>query len=241
MTSDTTKAINEPSLAQIQLEFALGDKRVHLKDLTEQELAVFLTQKLLQVELRELRGFTPLTDALERHGDVPISVGGEVEPLFVGFPADMTPTLRTQAIRVCRGVCSQTITYKRMESGEETSDYQVAKTWGMGAYITRGEERILVMLRPSTHARATDNLVVVDYGYTKVLHAYRFEIQTILATQLPPQKFSAFLGKAAPEIARDLMWEIRTIHARTLSDLAGQAEWMRKSLSKWERISDSIG
>lgn len=243
MTSDKTKTA-APSSARIQLAYACGEHRVNLKELTEDELSKFLFEKLGEVELRELRGFTPIWDLLSQDGDEPIRVADTCEllraSLFADSQLDETFSLRTQAVKVCRGVCFQRLTFKRHESGEETTDRDIARTWGKGVYVHSGVERILVLARLPNHSRAYENLVSLDYRFAKFPHERRYLIHSVTATSLSEENFCSFFGKDAPDIARDLLWELRTVHSRTLDELVNQTEKMRDKVNAWNKLGKKI-
>ena len=243
MASDKTGNIAH-SHAQTELNLVLGERRVQLAELRPEELSEFLFEQLRQVELRGLRGFAPLCDVLARGDDEgSIRVANTCE-LYRTSPVANPQlgesfSLRTQSVKVCRGVCFQKLTYKRLESDEETEDYNVAKGWGGDAYMT-GTERILVLIRPANHSGADENLVALDYRFAKAPYERRHLITSVMATSLSKESFCPFFGEKAPEIARDIIWELRSIHSRTLDQLVSQTDRMREKISRWERISYSV-
>lgn len=242
MTSDKTKAA--PSSARIQLAYACGEHRVDLGELTEDELSKFLFERLCEVELRELRGFMPIRDLLSQDGDDPMRVADTCKllraSLFADSQLDEAFSLDAQATRVCRGVCFQKLTFRQHESKKETTDRAIAQEWGKGGYVYSGVERILILARLPNHSRAYQNLVSLDYRFTKVPHERRFLIHAVAATSLSAESFCSFFGKEAPDIARDLLWELRAVHSRTLDELVHQAEEMRRKVDAWNQLGKRI-
>lgn len=243
MTSDKTAVDTTPSSAQKHLEYALGKHRVALADLRPEEFDTFLEDHLHAVLVRELRGFVPLRDVISIRGKDPMTVAETAD--FYLHRLDEHSVLEfvdlsTQAVKVCRGVCSQTLLYQRTESNEVTTIWAVAHSWGKGAYLQSGSQRILVLARPSKNCEAEQNLFAVDYQFAKVPHERRHFINRVDATQIPVRKFRDYFGEEAPEIARDLIWELQSLHHVTLHALESQTQRMREELARWERLSDSI-
>ncbi len=237
MTSDSTGN----TLAYNNLQFALGKKRVKLSELHPAELAAELNLLLLDVRLKELRGFAPVRDLLTRKGERPRNVSNVPHLQLHGFLVDDWLTLSTQAIVVHDGVLSQKLTYKRNETGEETTDFKLALSWGSGVYVSKREERIFVLTRPSNHAYATESFAVLDYESTKVPNENMHVVETIIATSITTASFCSFFGEKAPEIARQLIRAMRSIHLQTLNELLRQTENMRTRMVRWEHASNCIG
>lgn len=249
MTSETTEVVSA-SPAQTNLEYALGEHRVHLTDLSPEEFTRLLRVRLGSASLDELRGFSRLRDVVSSRGDDPIGVTNYTAFMLLRredqtsdeeFASDVERiNLNVQAVKVCREVCFQSITYSRLESGESTTSAQVAREWGRDAYISAGLERVLVLIRPTKHSYLDQNLIEVEYGYRKVLHERRYSIDTVTAVRVPINSFRDHFANKAPQVARDLIWEIRSLHIRTLDELKTQANRMSMQTDAWNRLAESI-
>ena len=247
MTSDKTET---QVLARRHLEYATGKHRVSLADLSPKYFDGFLEENIRNVDIRGLRCFAPLRSVLARpiRGDEPIDVAKTARFLLnsLSETSDVesvnyeTINLNTQTVKVSRGVFLQALVYRRTESDESTTEWKVAQGWGRGAYLDSGTERILILARPSKTCFVEENLFAVDYHFAKVRHQNQYLIHTVNATKIPIPKFRDYFGTKAPDIARDLIWELGSLYSQTLSDLKSKTERMRSESIKWQRLSDSI-
>lgn len=207
---------------------------------------------LNEVDLRELRGFKPLRDLLVFQ---PGSSGGvhfhtlDVETLRLsekvsfkatGFDGDSPVDLETHTMSVCRGYVSGMNVFKRIESGEETSDLKTAHLWGRSAYHYGGAREVLALRRPRNHSCASDNLVVVSYGYQKVLLEDEHAITSLSVRPLSVAEFRDHFRSDYPRVAAELIWELRSAHSITADQLIYQAESFRAKAGYFARLSDAI-
>lgn len=244
MTSDKAQ-----SNARRELDLFFGERRVSLKRLKPKEFDSFLSRVLRDIDLRELRGFKPLEDQLSHRRDHN-SVNGMDPTDDVSVPlrtqvvekkSQRQPFgLNTHVVSAHRGVISQTLHYRRNESGEETTDWKVARSWKNGGYTFRLEGSILVLRRPSDHSRADENLFLVRYVAEKVPLEHRMEVASIEVIPVPISRFRMQFGSKYSSVAQDLIWELRSIASRTLDALRGKAEAFRPIVAKLDLIGGAI-
>jgi len=234
----------------VALEYALGKKRVSIGELTPREFDDFLLTVLQNVDLRELRGFKPLKDLLSRRPGSFVC-GQRQNPLetveitastrFQGVPpGDGQFELTSQVVSVTRGAINQIVTYRRYESGEETTDWKIADTWKDGKGVRKVEENILVIRRPGNHTLADDNLFAVWYDFFKVPHENRMTIGQIKVLPVTLPKFREFFGDLYPRIAQNLIWELANLSRTTLETLQNQAVRYLAQVTNLERLADAV-
>lgn len=247
MTSD------KPSRSQASelLDYALGEKRVALKELSPQEFDQLLNHTLGEVDLRELRGFQRLEKLLERSPGSWV-FGQRTNPLDVVRmssdtkvqevnPDDQPVNLKTHMVRVSRGSIEQHTFFRRHESGEVSDDRKVIENWGVnGGYPWRVGETILVLRRPNNHSTAHFNLFLVKYVYEKVLHQDQMSIATIEVVMVPVEMFRTIFAENYATVGVYLIWELKNLANQTLHDLEHQVGYFRRSVEKLERLSNSI-
>lgn len=241
MTSATAnRGKTKESRAFRHLQFATGGKRVALGELHPDELRALLRKELDRLDMKELRGFRELKETLSRRGDEPLKVSDA--PFFVCHGSPKEPfTLKSHTILVCRGVLSEKLTYRQHETGAETDDWKTAHEWGRSGYLYRGQESLLLMRRLPDYWEANDLLMFVMYNYIKVPNKKEYVINEISARPIPIPFFCKHFGKKAPEVARDLLWELSSIYRLTAEDMENKARLIRQSSLKRERLADSIG
>ncbi len=237
-----TEARARKSVARKKLDFALGDARISLARLFFREFDDLLRGIFKELDLGELRGFKPLRDLLARHPGS-FTVGQRMDPtenVKMGSSGEMKGYLEedfslhnTHVVRVCRGVLDQAITYRRHESGEETTSRVIAASWGRDAYIQKVEEVILVLRRNGA-------LYNVRYSYEKIPHKDEMIIGFVEAKSLILENFRQFFGDRYPTVARDLIWELKSLANLTARELEGKAQWWQRSAIMLERISGAI-
>jgi hypothetical protein len=240
----------KPTAAKRSLDFALGEKRVRLDQLSAREFDEFLHKVMEDVDLRELRGFKPLGKFLEQHSNErnpdPLDIANlDLDPAVVldvlGFDAsDEGVDLNTHVLSAKRGLRKLDFTFKRNESGEETGSREVATSWGRSAYIFEMRAETMVLRRPRNHSYSDENLLVVAYETQKVLLEPRHLVKRIKVTRIPTNGFRKFFGADYAREAVGLIWELATIHDRTLSELESQAKRYRDKHTKLRRLSDAI-
>jgi len=239
---------SESTLARQLLDFALGEKRISLGDLSSDEFDKLLRQTLNGVDLRELRGFVPLKDFLTwreegvSHGRYNIGhlePATDLVPRLVGY--EEQPSLEIHVLQVMRGMYTLTRSFKRDESGEETDDIKVAETWRRTGYLNKAGFEIVVLRRPRNHSYGDENLATVAFTCEKVIHEDRFRVTEVVVERLPVELFRERYGAKYPEAATDLIWELRDACSRTHRQLLSQAESFGTRLEKLERLAGAIG
>ena len=65
-------------------------------------------------------------------------------------------------------------------------------------------------------------------------------VKTVAVERISIESFRTHFGKNYPTVGMYLVWEIRDLSSRTLSDLLAKADSFRQSLEKLERLSGSI-
>jgi len=243
MTSDTTEKSNRMSAERQKLDLVLSSHRVNLSRFTPGELQDLLQHWLYQVDPRELRGFTELQQTISRRGEPPFSISLSVAPdaeIVLSSEFNGPLDLKTHTMTAYRGALSSVYTYGRHESDEETTDWQVASSWGEEAYLVLGKETTLLFRRQPNHSRGDENLILVNCHFQKVPHEDNWLVQRIVAEQISIGSFSERFGAAAPKIAVSLIWAIRDIVSRTHKELVSTADTMKRRLDEWEGIAKAI-
>ncbi len=246
MTSDTVSM----SDARVQLNFALGKTRISLGALTAGEFDELLREILSGIDLRELRGFQPLGSLLSRSPGSWIT-GARQDPtevvkvslkvgVFFKGPVDKKCDLKTHFMSAHRGTVGTEITWKRYEVDQETTDREVAYSWGNSAYVHRVKESLLLIRRPNDHTKADDNLFRVTSFQQKVPHEDEMSVHQIEIEYIPLLNFRETFGNRYPSVTQYLIWELRDLSYRTAETLKGQMERFQQQLSILERLSGSI-
>lgn len=241
--------------AQMMLEISLGEKRVSLGDLHEDDANNFLTQTLEQADLRGLRGFKPLRDLLTFRPGSFLFGGAEPHTLDVNV-LDLSPEvlfevraltseavfidLDSHFIKVCRGYTNLATTYKRHETNEKTSDWSTAHSWGVSAYNFKGSGAVLAIKRPRNHTGAHQNLFSINFCYEKVPLERKHTITKIEVISISIDDMRKFFGPSYSRIAVEFIWELRDIHSRTESELESQLNEIRRKVAYFERRSSSL-
>jgi hypothetical protein len=240
--------------AQVHLDFALGKSRVRLGNLSGKEFDDFLKAALEGINLRELRGFRPLGELLAfRPGSIVIGRRREhtleVEVLdlpkkvsfeAIGFEECSPVDIETHIMKVCRGLTIREAVYKRNETGEETVDEKVADSWGELAYHLRGVRQFFAIRRPRNHSYAHENLVLVSFSYEKVSLENRHVITNVRVERLLLKDFRRRFGTRYPQVATELIWEMRDAHSITADQLEEQAKHFRKETVRFDRLADAV-
>ncbi len=242
-----------PSSARGLLDYVLGKKMVRFGELSSEEGEELLRDVLREVDLRELRGFRPLKEFLTfspgsfTTGPQPhtldievLQLSDSVELTTSDFSSDAAVAMDTHLLSICRGWVRGQAIYRRHESDLETSDWHEAHSWGRSAYRHRGEGEILSLRRPRNHTGADDNLLVVRFWYEKVPQKQEYLISKIEAMPLPIGAFMEYFGEIHSRIAVEMIWELRTAYARTVSELESRATYFRREAGKFERFSEAL-
>lgn len=243
MTSDTAKKGAQQSEARKLLDLVTSDHQVNLSGFTPQELNEFLQCWLNKLDPRELRGFTELKKTLCDGGQQPFSAASTVVDdveivLSSGFDGPFN--LKTHTMRAYRGAVAINSTWRRHESTDETTDRDVASSWGRQGYVYRQEETIFLLRRQRNHSYGDKNLILATCHHQKVPRKDHYLIHKIVAEQVLTDSFSERFGKKAPDIAVMLIWSLRDIVSRTHSALVSTADAMKRSLNEWEQIAKVI-
>jgi hypothetical protein len=229
-----------PSKAARNLEFAQGKTRVPLSELSSKELDQLVSDQL-KMDTKHLHGFQELRDALRSRGDYLVEV---VPGAFIqgkGFHSEDTFGFKSHVIRVCRGALTYEPVFKRLETGEETTDHSVYIEWGQAGYVHRYTQSLLFMRRlEDKFARRDDILVHVEYECKKVIGQKRYDISAVSVCGVPVMGFSKHFGKKAPDVARDLIWELSTIYRQSVQAMENKVLVLAEELRKRERLAESI-
>ncbi len=244
------------SIARQQLAYALGENRIRLSELRPKEFDELLHNTLREIDLRELRGFQPLKDLISRSPGSQVFGPGaprrdpcetvrviEAAVLSVPFPfsGEQPVSLSSHMIQVSRGAVNWGTTWRRHESGEETTDRQTAHEWGRGCYVHAEHRTILTLRRPPNGGSAADqNLFEVWYRYVKVLYQDEMAVVEVRVTRVPLEGLRSRYQECYPEIGRNLIWEMNILAERTLGDLKFQVERFAETIAKIHRLAESI-
>ncbi|MFA5000961.1 MAG: hypothetical protein WC531_01895 [Candidatus Paceibacterota bacterium] len=208
-----------------------------------------MVETLDEIDLRKLRGFKPLRELLAFHdnchgiftgGLENLSMGEGVTFEAAGFGEDSSVNLDTHVIMACRGMKPQTSVYRRLKTGEKTSDIEIASSWGEQAYLYHGSYFLLLLRRPRNHSSARENLVKALFGYEKVSLERRHLIVWLKVESLPVSEFRRFFGINYPGMAKELIWELQSAQSRTADELKFEAQQAEKVAAKLERLAGAI-
>lgn len=224
-------------------------RRVSLSELTPEEYGLVLKSCLDKVNLRELRGFKPLRSNITWR------------PGSVLYGAPRIHTLVTEVMDVAEDVLLEVedvedfdlsshslkltsvdsvVVYRRHESSDETTSWEVANGWGAQAYPFRGQFSLLVLRRPRDHSDAVSNLISVMCFFKKISHRHVYEIKQINTLRIGVNDFFSHFGANAPTVLRGLVNGIRAAYRETHEALKGLTEATGRDLETWERLADSI-
>ncbi len=250
MTSDKA----DRSAARTQLDFSIGKSRTSLKGLRKSEFDELLREVLHELDLRELRGFKSLREFLLSRSPTNV-LSGPSNPLRVtainttltlqGLSIELLPgrcpTYESHVVEICRGDVWQEVTYRRHETGEETTDWSVASGWGpRNGYVMRVRCSTLVLRRPNDHTGAEENLFVVDYTLKKIPHKDEYELVQAAISPIPLDMFREYFRGNYSKVAQYMIWEARTLASRTLEELRSQARAFEPNVDRLKRIGDAI-
>jgi hypothetical protein len=233
-----------------RLQYILGEHRVSLNDLTELEFQTLLKKVNSVVNLRELRGFRSLKETLSRSPGS-FLFGSRQDPMewvrvnplaeiFQPTSEEHQFTLDTHVVKVSRGLLNQVVTYKRYESGEETTDWDVVRSWGQDCYVLKSFEDMLVVRRPRNHRGIDTNLFYVSYECVKVPHKDEMVIDIVRVKPVPVDNFRDFFGARYSRVARDMIWEFASWARQTSTDLKSRYEGFQNTVQFLDRVSESI-
>jgi hypothetical protein len=244
MTSEIGKTKSGVSKAMWNLKYALGKERIPLGSLRVRELELLLEEQIDHYDLRELHGFRELKDVLEikNGGDITMLVASYTSIISGprGFGEKFHLDFKSHVIKVSRGLLFRKQIFRQYESSEMTEDYEVFRKWGKSGYLCSGTESVLLLRRLPERVYEEPVLMEAIYEYGKVPNDDTYLISKVWATPIPFSNFCKYFGKKAPEIARDLLWELASFYNLTAQDLQSKANIMRvKSLLK-QRLSNSI-
>lgn len=239
MSSDRVRAPEGASEERQLLAHAFEPKRMRFSRLPDREFDALLATLLRSIVLRELRGFQPLEVFLRERGKEFGPLPDDLELLTSGF-AEFEPRMKTQVQGICREVTAYEQVFGRHETDEETTDWKVQNEWGEGSYVKRGWVKDLLVMRPPNYSHAYDNLVEVEYRYTKVPTKNQFTINHVHLRHVHPELFREYFGYHACHIVQYMIWEISSIYSRTQNELASKATYMQQQHEFWERLSSCI-
>ncbi|MBP6943246.1 MAG: hypothetical protein KBB55_04370 [Candidatus Buchananbacteria bacterium] len=235
------------SKAQQDLDFALGNSRVSLKDLSATEFDELLQTRLGEVHLQEIRGFTQLREMLPFRSDGIFSHGIKKIDLQItttfeamGFGTEFSVDLGTQVLEL-HGTMSGEVTFKRLETGEESSDQEVIHSWGHnGGYVCRGRGYRLAVCRPNKYSRASEGLIAVHFEIEKVPHKSEHVFTAIRVEYVELKKFRDYFGDNYARTANNIFQQVAAMHYRTAKELESQLKHMQGLEGKFQRLSDSL-
>lgn len=244
MTSDMAKQ----SVAQENLEFALGERRVSLSQLTGDEFDRFLVDAFRDVDLHHLRGFQPLKDIVTKSPGSfvpgkrqnPLETVVLTERTLFGSDWEKVIGMDSQVAQVSNGPTRYSVVWRRSESGEETDDPVVASGWGHEAMIRSLDEAILVLHRQPNYSRISQNLYEVRTQTKKVPHKDMMEIVQIDVNRVRISEFRKHFGSKYPKVAQGLIWQVSSIMYQTVEGLKVTLDACRNNAGRFNRIVDSI-
>lgn len=228
----SVKRQNAESAAMKQLKIALGERGVDFTELKYKEFVGVATDALRKVNLRELRGFTPLRKVL------PFPIKSDDSNVIK--VNDHNFDLNTHSVQVSRDLLSYTEVWRNVESGEQTSDKDVSRSWGRYALFVNGEAHTIVLRRPRNHTSADGNLFLVHFFYEKVAGRDESVITSVEIEQLLLKDFKKVFGDDYAKVFAHITKSIESIYYRTCQALDGQAIRMRDEYERFKRFSESI-
>lgn len=262
-------SVRKKSQAQQNLEYALGEEKTKFSDLFPSEQYDLLDSALQGVDLRELRGFKPLRELLVFRPssfiygrEAPHTLDVEILELREGtdfsngfisvseklVEVESDLSLNTHAIILSPHWLRNNVTFKQCETGNETTDYDVASSWGQSAYHYSGTAEVLVLRRPRNHTCASQNLFVIKFWYEKVPFERNhliMRLEVVMGSfdqsrqRLGPMLHQHF-GSMYAKVVVQLVCELCVAYTRTLDDLARQSRLLRGKAAELNRLSGAI-
>ena len=216
--------------------------RVALSELGPDELTALLVNEVEPADFGRLLGFSELGQALSSSGFENTKVSDNAEFECNGFSYKLPLTLKSQVAQVSRDLLSRSLTFKRYESDETTSDESLASTWGKTGYLQSGTASILFLRRIEEYWLDRESIVVkVNYNFIKIPNKAEYAIHTVTAEMIPLSKFCDYFRAEAPSLAVDLLWQLSGLYQKTADHMEGVAKQMREKSNVKTYLSLRIG
>lgn len=242
MTSDKAKI--QPTTARMELDIALGKRRVDLSALSDEELSSFLHEWLDKVDLRELRGFKSLHRSLEGGRlTFPLSSREFNMNFAEGVSIDGASPDSDHFLDLSRwDAVFYDNRYRKFETGEETEDHDLGEQWVLTrqGFVQKTARRYLLLRRPRGHDYGSRCLYELSYIAEKVPEERRYLIARASVKNITPEMFREHFGMNASQILQVLLSELCGAHSRTVTALEEKISFMRKGLGEWERLASVV-
>jgi len=241
----TDKEKPKKSRAADLLEFAVGNRRVHLSKLSKEELTELLAERIESLDFKELRGFDEVQNVLSWRGeDQSATVSANTKISAKGF--DLFPfDLKSHVIALTNPlIMSGHDTWRDDETTKERTE-----RWSgfplyrkNGAYLHHFERNIFVLRRIPRHATFASQdeaLAGLTTRYMKLPGKNQYVAQSIIATRIPIVAFCKYFGKHAGNVAHAIIHEIASAHEATIRDLKSTTDRVERSALKWRRLAEA--
>lgn len=262
MTSDMAMK-GEVSEAQRLLNHCLGLEKVSMSQLTQQELIEVLKVVLREVDQRELRGFVELQHLFTQtilpqwalihvlsERDLNFLSGAEIRHDFVMRQNVGSPQLGSKshvAPLSEHGALLYEVTYRRHETGEETTDPEVASSWQSPnrprkaqCWVPKITKNMLVLHRSNDRALAKDSLFRLDLVYEKITHEDRMRLTSVWVVHVPLESFHQAFGEHSAVAGYEMIACVDRLMCDTFKDLESQAAHFRTKCAMVESLKKSL-
>ncbi|PLX24905.1 hypothetical protein C0580_03720 [Candidatus Parcubacteria bacterium] len=237
MTSDLARAPEGASVERRRLAQMLSGYCVSLGKLRPDEFDDILKKILLDLYIRNLRGFKPLRQSVSSGGDEPVNTDDDTKFVAEGFEG-VSFTMDTQTQVLHRGVIAQDMVWREDETGQEFSGYShdKPKEWGR-ITLVRGSQTFLILMRLPKGEYGYDNLVLVTSHYEKIPRRKAYRVTRLVARRLLVKDFREVLGESAPRVANEMIMGIGDIISRSITALQGDVSVLEQAKVRWRELS----
>ncbi|MCI5108271.1 MAG: hypothetical protein MRY49_00295 [Candidatus Pacebacteria bacterium] len=233
------------------LDFRLGSKGgVKLSNLSPERFDELLSDFLMSIDLRELRGFTAL-----RSVNLAAYVGENesgrrknhtlVDSLTIDPKAGITireTDLSMHVLEISVGSLPVTRTFFNIQTGENTYDIEEALSWGEGKFFhNRGIIKLLCLRRPPQNQDPRKHLVLVTCYYSKCKAEDNHMVNTIEVSKVPVNKFRETFGEDNYAfMAYGLIHAVCQAYEKTSTELHAKLSEVDARLQKACTVRDAI-
>jgi len=244
MTSAKTEQKHSKAFRDLQI--GLGKERSNLSKMHPSELEGLLEEQLYQIrnyDISHFCGFTELHETLSQKnndgkGSVVVSEKAIVN--CKGFDEKYPFDLKSHTVKVWQGFVWQKRTWRRNESGEESSDFKVSNNWDNGGYLYKCNERIILIRRVLGSAYKEPLVVEVTYEYLKVPNKKEYVVNSIDAELIPVDGFCKHFGKKSGKLADSIFNQLRTLYGQTANDLKSKSNQMQARADQLSRFTEVV-
>jgi hypothetical protein len=193
--------------------------------------------------MSHLYGFTELRETLSEKGDGrdgSVKVDDKAVVICRGLSDGDFFDLKSHTVRVWQGFIWSKRTWRRNESGEETSDFGVFDKWNNGGYLYRYDQQILLIRRVPEGFPKKSLIVEVIYSCIKIPNEKNYLVSGIDAKIVPIQEFCKYYGKKSGRLACCVIGGLHSLYIRTTDHLQSKANQMKSRAEGIGRFQEVI-